>query len=178
MKSCSQWRRAQTNHFLLELLTDCQYVNIIQWVGNNGKFKVIDQDEILRLWGERKNMLSKSFACSMKYYKEEGAKIPMMTKFGCEKHENKFIILIKDAFDKDPQQIRNHQWNGKGRQPRLRYHSDFIFTEECWKILDNFEFLKSYWFDHFVGQLKCNIKHFLSSTRFKAKQKYFFVFHI
>ena len=117
--------------FLLELLTDPQYVNIIQWVGNDGKFKMLDPNEISRLWGERKNkkdMCYEHLSRALRYYYEEEAKNPILTKVDCERHAYKFIICIKDVMGGDPQKLSDIV-NRKERQPRPRRHPNFVFSE-------------------------------------------------
>ena len=41
--------------FLLELLSDAANSAIITWEGTNGEFKLTDQEEVARKWGERKS---------------------------------------------------------------------------------------------------------------------------
>ncbi|GLG97764.1 DNA-binding protein Ets97D [Gryllus bimaculatus] len=41
--------------FLLELLTDKEYRDVIQWLGNDGEFKLNNPEMVAQLWGERKN---------------------------------------------------------------------------------------------------------------------------
>ncbi|KAL9889988.1 DNA-binding protein Ets97D-like [Glossina fuscipes fuscipes] len=40
--------------FLLEILTDREHVDIIEWVGDDGEFKLTDPERVARLWGEKK----------------------------------------------------------------------------------------------------------------------------
>ena len=41
--------------FLLELLISNQHKNIISWTNNEGEFKLLNAEEVARLWGLRKN---------------------------------------------------------------------------------------------------------------------------
>lgn len=57
--------------FLLELLTDKEYQNIIQWLGDEGEFKLMNPEEVARLWGLRKNkptMNYEKLSRALRYY--------------------------------------------------------------------------------------------------------------
>ncbi|XP_072375114.1 DNA-binding protein Ets97D-like [Diabrotica undecimpunctata] len=41
--------------FLLELLTDRQHKNVIQWIGIEGEFRLNHPEVVAALWGDRKN---------------------------------------------------------------------------------------------------------------------------
>ncbi len=41
--------------FLLELLISKQHDNIISWTSNEGEFKLLNAEEVAKLWGMRKN---------------------------------------------------------------------------------------------------------------------------
>ena len=41
--------------FLLELLLSDQYTPIIQWTSQEGEFKLVNAEEVAKLWGIRKN---------------------------------------------------------------------------------------------------------------------------
>lgn len=63
--------QVQLWQFLLEILTDREYVNIIQWVGNDGEFKLSDPEGVARLWGEKKNkpaMNYEKLSRALRYY--------------------------------------------------------------------------------------------------------------
>ncbi|CAI2335899.1 unnamed protein product [Caenorhabditis sp. 36 PRJEB53466] len=47
--------QTQLWQFLLELLSDKRYSEVITWEGTNGEFKLVDPDEVARKWGERKS---------------------------------------------------------------------------------------------------------------------------
>jgi len=40
--------------FLLELLTDAAFREVIQWIGEEGEFELVNPEAVARLWGERK----------------------------------------------------------------------------------------------------------------------------
>lgn len=57
--------------FLLELLTTRQYKSVIQWIGNDGEFKLTHPAVVAHLWGERKNkptMNYEKLSRALRYY--------------------------------------------------------------------------------------------------------------
>ena len=57
--------------FLLELLLSNNYPQIIQWTGNDGEFKLIDAEEVAKLWGMRKNKQNMNYdklSRALRYY--------------------------------------------------------------------------------------------------------------
>ncbi|XP_005176667.1 DNA-binding protein Ets97D-like isoform X1 [Musca domestica] len=63
--------QVQLWQFLLEILTDREHVDIIQWVGNDGEFKLTDPEKVARLWGEKKNkpaMNYEKLSRALRYY--------------------------------------------------------------------------------------------------------------
>jgi hypothetical protein len=57
--------------FLLELLSDKRNANCIAWAGHNGEFKLLNPDEVSRLWGLRKkkpNMNYDKLSRAIRYY--------------------------------------------------------------------------------------------------------------
>jgi hypothetical protein len=57
--------------FLLELLTEKQHRDVIQWVGTEGEFKLIDPEVVAQLWGVRKNkptMNYEKLSRALRYY--------------------------------------------------------------------------------------------------------------
>lgn len=63
--------QVQLWQFLLEILTDREHVDIIQWVGNDGEFKLSDPERVARLWGEKKNkpaMNYEKLSRALRYY--------------------------------------------------------------------------------------------------------------
>lgn len=59
--------------FLLELLTDKHHRNAIQWLGNDGEFKLVNPEIVAQLWGERKNkptMNYEKLSRALRYYYE------------------------------------------------------------------------------------------------------------
>lgn len=57
--------------FLLELLLSNQYNHIITWTNSEGEFKLINAEEVARLWGMRKNKLNMNYdklSRALRYY--------------------------------------------------------------------------------------------------------------
>jgi hypothetical protein len=57
--------------FLLELLLNNQYKNIITWTNNDGEFKLVNAEEVARLWGLRKNKHNMNYdklSRALRYY--------------------------------------------------------------------------------------------------------------
>lgn len=41
--------------FLLEMLTNKEYRNIIRWQGEAGEFRLVQPEDVVALWGGQKN---------------------------------------------------------------------------------------------------------------------------
>ncbi|KAK2711939.1 ETS domain-containing protein Elk-1-like [Artemia franciscana] len=57
--------------FLLELLLSSQHEHIITWTSNDGEFKLINAEEVARLWGLRKNKTNMNYdklSRALRYY--------------------------------------------------------------------------------------------------------------
>ena len=57
--------------FLLELLVSNQHQNIIAWTSNEGEFKLLNAEEVARLWGLRKNKHNMNYdklSRALRYY--------------------------------------------------------------------------------------------------------------
>ncbi|XP_062598758.1 ETS domain-containing protein Elk-3-like isoform X1 [Saccostrea cucullata] len=57
--------------FLLELLVGNQHSEIIQWTNTEGEFKLINAEEVAKLWGLRKNKLNMNYdklSRALRYY--------------------------------------------------------------------------------------------------------------
>ncbi|CAK8677839.1 unnamed protein product [Clavelina lepadiformis] len=64
-------RQVQLWHFILELLQDEQYRDIIAWQGEYGEFVIKDPDEVAKLWGMRKckpHMNYDKLSRALRYY--------------------------------------------------------------------------------------------------------------
>ncbi|KAF4523383.1 hypothetical protein B566_EDAN013465 [Ephemera danica] len=57
--------------FLLELLLSNQYTSIITWTNSDGEFKLVNAEEVARLWGMRKNKTNMNYdklSRALRYY--------------------------------------------------------------------------------------------------------------
>ena len=57
--------------FLLEILTDADCIDYIQWVGDAGEFKFVNPAKVAELWGIRKNkpaMNYEKLSRALRYY--------------------------------------------------------------------------------------------------------------
>lgn len=57
--------------FLLELLVNGQFKQIICWTNNEGEFKLVNAEEVARLWGLRKNKNNMNYdklSRALRYY--------------------------------------------------------------------------------------------------------------
>ncbi|XP_041347785.1 ETS domain-containing protein Elk-3-like isoform X2 [Gigantopelta aegis] len=57
--------------FLLELLVNRKHLSIIQWTSNEGEFKLINAEEVAKLWGLRKNKHNMNYdklSRALRYY--------------------------------------------------------------------------------------------------------------
>ncbi|XP_013794687.1 ETS domain-containing protein Elk-3-like isoform X2 [Limulus polyphemus] len=57
--------------FLLELLLSNKYNHIITWTNNEGEFKLVNAEEVARMWGLRKNKLNMNYdklSRALRYY--------------------------------------------------------------------------------------------------------------
>lgn len=57
--------------FLLHLLEDQQQRHLITWTGEEGEFKLLDAEEVARLWGLRKNKHNMNYdklSRALRYY--------------------------------------------------------------------------------------------------------------
>lgn len=64
--------------FLLHLLEDQRQRHLISWTGEDGEFKLLDAEEVARLWGLRKNKHNMNYdklSRALRYYYD---KVPLM----------------------------------------------------------------------------------------------------
>lgn len=80
--------------FLLELLTDKEYRNAIQWVGTEGEFKLNQPEAVAQLWGARKNKPSMNYeklSRALRYYYDGD----MISKVHGKRFVYKFVCDLK-----------------------------------------------------------------------------------
>lgn len=86
--------------FLLELLTDANYHEHIQWVGSEGEFKLFNPDVVAQLWGKRKNkptMNYEKLSRALRYYYDGD----MIAKVNGKRFVYKFICDLKSLIGYD-----------------------------------------------------------------------------
>ena len=80
--------------FLLELLTDKEHKNAIQWVGHDGEFKLSQPEAVAQLWGARKNKPSMNYeklSRALRYYYDGD----MISKVHGKRFVYKFVCDLK-----------------------------------------------------------------------------------
>ncbi|XP_065348011.1 DNA-binding protein Ets97D-like [Cloeon dipterum] len=80
--------------FLLELLTEKQHTDVIQWVGMEGEFKLNDPEVVAKLWGVRKNkptMNYEKLSRALRYYYDG----EMIAKVHGKRFVYKFVCDLK-----------------------------------------------------------------------------------
>lgn len=80
--------------FLLELLTDKDYREIIHWVGDDGEFKLSNPEFVAQLWGQRKNKPSMNYeklSRALRYYYDGD----MIAKVHGKRFVYKFVCDLK-----------------------------------------------------------------------------------
>lgn len=81
--------------FLLELLTDREHKDAIQWVGTEGEFKLNQPEAVARLWGARKNKPSMNYeklSRALRYYYDGD----MISKVHGKRFVYKFVCNLKE----------------------------------------------------------------------------------
>lgn len=104
--------------FLLEILTDKEYRNIIQWQGNQGEFKLVEPDQVAALWGARKNkpnMNYEKLSRALRYYYDGD----MISKVSGKRFVYKFVCDLRQLMGYDAQELSD-MVNGVPKQPRPR----------------------------------------------------------
>ncbi|KAK5847553.1 hypothetical protein PBY51_016673 [Eleginops maclovinus] len=83
--------------FLLTLLDNPANAHLIVWTGRNMEFKLIDPEEVARLWGLQKNRPAMNYdklSRSLRYYYEKG----IMQKVAGERYVYKFVCNPEALF--------------------------------------------------------------------------------
>lgn len=79
--------------FLLQLLQEPQNEHMICWTSNNGEFKLLQAEEVARLWGIRKNKPNMNYdklSRALRYYYVKVNKYPALT-----------LLLYREPQDKN-----------------------------------------------------------------------------
>ncbi|XP_034027753.1 ETS domain-containing protein Elk-1 isoform X2 [Thalassophryne amazonica] len=91
--------------FLLHLLEDQRQRHLISWTGEDGEFKLLDAEEVARLWGLRKNKHNMNYdklSRALRYYYDKN----IIKKVSGQKFVYKFVSYPDPA---QPEGIRNDE---------------------------------------------------------------------
>lgn len=92
--------------FLLELLTSKEFKSIIQWIGNDGEFKLKHPEVVAHLWGERKNkpaMNYEKLSRALRYYYDGD----MISKVNGKRFVYKFVCDLKQLLGYSATELSN-----------------------------------------------------------------------
>lgn len=93
--------------FLLDILTDKEHRNIIQWIdGGEGEFKLSDPEKVASLWGERKNkptMNYEKLSRALRYYYDGD----MISKVTGKRFVYKFVCDLSQLIGYSAQDLSN-----------------------------------------------------------------------
>lgn len=78
--------------FLLELLTDWQCLDVIQWVGEEGEFKLVNAEVVAQKWGARKNKASMNYEKLSRALRYSSIRLLSTFCFHVKVHKSKIII--------------------------------------------------------------------------------------
>lgn len=90
--------------FLLELLTDSECRDFIQWVGTDGEFKLNNPEGVAQLWGLRKNkptMNYEKLSRALRYYYDGD----MIAKVHGKRFVYKFVCDLKNLIGYDAKEL-------------------------------------------------------------------------
>lgn len=90
--------------FLLDILTDFAYKEIIQWDGFEGEFKLLDPEQVAQLWGVRKNkpyMNYEKLSRALRYYYDGD----MIAKVQGKRFVYKFICNLQQLIGYDAREL-------------------------------------------------------------------------
>nr|NP_524523.2 Ets at 97D, isoform A [Drosophila melanogaster]Q04688.2 RecName: Full=DNA-binding protein Ets97D; Short=D-elg [Drosophila melanogaster]AAF56638.1 Ets at 97D, isoform A [Drosophila melanogaster]ABF17915.1 FI01018p [Drosophila melanogaster] len=110
--------QVQLWQFLLEILTDCEHTDVIEWVGTEGEFKLTDPDRVARLWGEKKNkpaMNYEKLSRALRYYYDGD----MISKVSGKRFAYKFDCDLKLLIGYDANELSTLVSEGKTAPERV-----------------------------------------------------------
>jgi GA-binding protein transcription factor alpha len=90
--------------FLLEILTDREHRDKIQWLGTTGEFKLSNPELVAQLWGERKNkptMNYEKLSRALRYYYDGD----MISKVHGKRFVYKFVCDLKELIGFDAAEL-------------------------------------------------------------------------
>ncbi|CAK9296563.1 unnamed protein product [Gordionus sp. m RMFG-2023] len=118
--------------FLLELLFDNRYVEIIAWTDKQGEFKLINSEEVAKLWGLRKNKRNMNYdklSRALRYYYDKH----IIKKVLGKKYVYRFVNIPPPSahalnnFKESHQNIMSHHNNGVvGYNHSLEYYYHYF----------------------------------------------------
>jgi GA-binding protein transcription factor alpha len=91
--------------FLLELLTDRHYSEIIEWMTDDGEFKLHNAETVAQMWGQRKNkptMNYEKLSRALRYYYDND----MITKVHGKRFVYKFVCDLVSTIGYSPSDIQ------------------------------------------------------------------------
>ncbi|PIK33872.1 putative GA-binding protein alpha chain [Apostichopus japonicus] len=91
--------------FLLELLTDWECLEVIQWVGEEGEFKLMNAELVAQKWGARKNKHSMNYeklSRALRYYYDGD----MIAKVHGKRFVYKFVCNLKELIGYDASELK------------------------------------------------------------------------
>lgn len=96
--------QVQLWQFLLELLTDADNRESIQWQGVDGEFKLVQPEVVAQLWGQRKNkpnMNYEKLSRALRYYYDGD----MIAKVHGKRFVYKFVCDLKSLIGYDAAEL-------------------------------------------------------------------------
>lgn len=96
--------QVQLWQFLLELLTDADHRDSIQWQGIEGEFKLVQPEAVAQLWGQRKNkpnMNYEKLSRALRYYYDGD----MIAKVHGKRFVYKFVCDLKSLIGYDAAEL-------------------------------------------------------------------------
>ncbi|ETN62145.1 DNA-binding protein D-ELG [Anopheles darlingi] len=106
--------------FLLEILTDREHRGIIQWIGDQGEFKLCNPELVAQLWGERKNkptMNYEKLSRALRYYYDGD----MISKVHGKRFVYKFVCDLRELLGYDASELASLVNEGQPVAPSEQY---------------------------------------------------------
>ncbi|XP_046979822.1 DNA-binding protein Ets97D-like isoform X1 [Schistocerca americana] len=110
--------------FLLELLTDKEHVEVIQWEGTEGEFKLTNPEMVAQLWGERKNkptMNYEKLSRALRYYYDGD----MIAKVHGKRFVYKFVCDLKKLLGYSARELHKLVTECANAHAQARLESNF-----------------------------------------------------
>lgn len=85
--------------FLLHLLEDQRQRHLISWTGEDGEFKLLDAEEVARMWGLRKNKHNMNYdklSRALRYYYDKVRLRPTFIHLAAFSSYNKSTVLFSE----------------------------------------------------------------------------------